>query len=147
MFHFMNNLEVEKLKDRAVVVAVTHDDARIWLLNDESHHPVLRITRQEPEHLHVRQTQAHHGHVSEIGEVDYFDDIADSLSFVSSVVLMGHGTGIANAAHRFEEHVKEHHKSLMLKISVTGQINIPAMADAEIISEARRRWKESVQTS
>ena len=146
-FPFMKNLDFEKLKDRSVVAAITHDEARIWLLNDDSQSPVLRIERTEPEHMHVRQAQAHHGHASEIGEVDFFDDIADSLSSVSAVVLLGHGAGKANAAERFEHHAKEHHKSLSLKIAVTGHINIPAMGDAELITEARRRWKTTVEFS
>jgi hypothetical protein len=143
----MNNLDLEKLKDRAVVAVITHDEARIWLLNDESHQPVLRIERVEPEHIHVRKAQAHHGHASEIGEIDFFDDIADSLTNVSTVVLMGHGTGKANAAERFEHHAKEHHKSLLMKIAVTGHINIPAMGDAEIVTEARKRWRATVELS
>lgn len=146
-FLCMNNLDLEKLKDRAVVAAITHDEARIWLLNDDSPNPVLRIERTEPEHVHVRQAQAHHGHASEIGEINYFDDIADSLANVSTVVLMGHGRGKANAAERFAHHAKNHHKSLLLKIAVTGHINLPAMGDAEIITEARRRWKATVELS
>ena len=147
MFQAMKNIDVEKLRDRAVVVAMTHDEARVWLLNDNSHQPQIRIFRESPENVHMRQAQAHHGHASEIGEIDFFDDVADALSIVSSVILMGHGKGKANAGERFDRHLRDHHKSAASKIAVTGNINIPALGESEIISEARRRWRASLEMS
>jgi hypothetical protein len=46
---------------------------------------VGRITRDEHDHVPVRQAQAHHGHASEIGEVDYFHEVAEILENVSTV--------------------------------------------------------------
>lgn len=62
-------------------------------------------------------------------------------------MLMGHGSGKANAATRFEHHVASHFKALSLKIAVTGTINIPALGESEIIREARRQWKATVEMS
>jgi hypothetical protein len=143
----MKDFDVELIRNRAVIAAITHDETRVWLLNDDSQHPVLRFSREEPSHVHVRQAQAHHGHASEIGEVDYFHDIADILEYASTIVLLGHGTGKANAADRFEQHVREHHKLVALKIAVSSNVNIPAMGDADIVTRARRDWKASVELS
>ena len=143
----MSEETIQQLTNRAVVAAMTHNETRLWLLNDESQHPMMRVSRSEPEHIHVRQAQAHHGHASEIGESNYFNEIASVLSHASSLVLMGHGTGKANAATRFEQHVTQHSKPLLSKIAVTGIINIPALGDAEIIHEARRQWKAAVEMS
>jgi hypothetical protein len=143
----MKDFDVELIRNRAVIAAITHDETRVWLLNDDSLHPVLRFSREEPSHVHVRQAQAHHGHASEIGEVDYFHDIADILEYASTIVLLGHGTGKANAADRFEQHVREHHKLVALKIAVSSNVNIPAMGDADIVTRARRDWKASVELS
>lgn len=143
----MNDVDIEQIRNRAVIVAITHDETRVWLLNDDSHLPLCRILRDEPGHVHVRQAQAHHGHASEIGEVDYFHDVAEILECVSTVVLLGHGTGKANAADRFAHHVNEHHKLVARKIAVTSNVNIPAMGDADIVTKARRDWKASVELS
>ena len=143
----MSEDAMKQVANRAVVAAITHDETRLWLLNDESQHPMMRISRNEPENIHVRQAQAHHGHASEIGEINYFNELASVLSHASSVVLMGHGTGKANAAARFEQHVTQHSKPLLAKIAATGIINIPALGDAEIIHEARRQWKAAVEMS
>jgi len=143
----MNDVDIEQIRNRAVIVAVTHDETRLWLLNDDSHHPLCRVTRDEHEHIHVRQAQAHHGHASEIGEVEYFHEVAEVLGNVSTIVLLGHGTGKANAADRFAQHVKEHHKMVAMKIAVSSNVNIPAMGDADIVTRARRDWKASVELS
>jgi hypothetical protein len=107
----------------------------------------FRIKREQHLSVHVRQAQAHRGHASEVGEMDYFHEIAEILELASTVVLLGHGTGKANAADRFEHHVREHHKLVALKIAVSSNINIPAMGDADIASRARRDWKASVELS
>ena len=143
----MNDVDIEQIRNRAVIVAITHDETRVWLLNDDSHHPLCRILRDEPEHVHVRQAQAHHGHASEIGEVEYFHEVANILECASTVVLLGHGTGKANAADRFAHHVYEHHKLVARKIAITSNVNISAMGDADIVTKARRDWKASVELS
>lgn len=143
----MNDVDIEQIRNRAVIVAITHDETRVWLLNDDSHHPLCRILRDEPEHVHVRQAQAHHGHASEIGEVEYFHEVANILECASTVVLLGHGTGKANAADRFAHHVNEHHKLVARKIAITSNVNISAMGDADIVTKARRDWKASVELS
>jgi hypothetical protein len=143
----MNDFDIEQIRNRAVIAAITHDETRVWLLNDDSKDPVLRLDRKQHLSAHVRQAQAHHGHASEVGEMDYFHEIAEILELASTVVLLGHGTGKANAADRFEHHVREHHKLVALKIAVSSNINIPAMGDADIASRARRDWKASVELS
>ena len=143
----MNDIDIEQIRNRAVIVAITHDETRVWLLNDDSKDPIFRIKREQHLSVHVRQAQAHHGHASGVGEMDYFHEIAEILELASTVVLLGHGTGKANAADRFEHHVREHHKLVALKIAVSSNINIPAMGDADIASRARRDWKASVELS
>jgi hypothetical protein len=143
----MNDFDIEQIRNRAVIVAITHDETRVWLLNDDSRDPIFRLNRQQHHSVHVRQAQAHHGHASEVGEMDYFHEIAEILELASTVVLLGHGTGKANAADRFEHHVREHHKLVALKIAVSSNVNIPAMGDADIVSRARREWKASVELS
>ncbi|MFN5841246.1 MAG: hypothetical protein ACK45J_09560, partial [Acidimicrobiaceae bacterium] len=70
----MKNDVLEKIRDRSVVAAVTHDHARVWLLNDESRDPVCEVTRATPIVRHVRAAQDHHGHASEVAEVPYFTE-------------------------------------------------------------------------
>ena len=91
---------LRQIADRSLVAAITHDNARIWLLNEDKEDPVAVVRRIEPEVRHVRQGQQHHGHASEVAEVPYFAELASVLSVGSNVVLVGHGTGKSNAMNR-----------------------------------------------
>jgi hypothetical protein len=140
---YMNDEDIEMMDEHAVIVVVTHDNTRMWLLNDVSEHPFMTVIRHEPPHVHVRSAQAHHGHASEIGEIPYFVDIASALEGATTIVLIGHGTGKANAAERFQTYVREHSKDVAAKISGLERVNIPALHDGEIVADARERWMVS----
>ncbi len=136
----MNQEVLNRLMNRALVAAVTHDNARIWLLNDGDDEPVCTVKRPQPDIHHVRSAQSHHGHASEISEVPYFNELAAVMSVASNVVLVGHGVGKANAVNRFLEHLEVHREALRNRIAATGQANIAALSGAEIVREARRKW-------
>ena len=137
----MTSHEHQKLRNRSIVVAVTHDNARLWPLNEETLKPSLVIERREPENIHVRGAQANHGHASENGEVGYFAEIAKEIRDASSILLLGHGTGKANAAERLVHYLRDHEKQTALKVASIETLNLPALSEGEIMSEAHRRWK------
>lgn len=134
---------LRKIADRSLVAAITHDLTRIWMLNEEREEPVVVVTREQPENRHVRQGQAHHGHASEISEVPYFAELAAVLSVGSNVVLVGHGTGKANAMNRFVDYLADHNSFLHQRIAATGNANIAAMTGAQIIQDARKKWRQA----
>jgi hypothetical protein len=130
----------ENYKNCSVVVAVTHDNARIWVMNISSSIPMMLIERKEPEHIHVRSAQVHHGHASENGEINYFTEIAHAIQDASSILLVGHGTGKANAAERFAYYLRDHEKKIAIKVASIETLNLPALSEGEIMNEAQRRW-------
>ena len=137
----MASYEHQTLRNRSVVVAVTHDNARLWLLNEEAIKPSVVIERKELENIHVRGAQANHGHASENGEVGYFAEIAEEIRDASSILLLGHGTGKSNAAERFAHYLRDHEKKTALKVASVETLNLPALSEGEIVNEAHRRWK------
>lgn len=139
----MNQSVLDKLHDRSLVAAVTHDNTRIWLLNEDGDEPVCVVSRDEPDTRHVRSAQERHGHASELAEVPYFTELAAVLSVASNVVLVGHGTGKANTVNRFLDHLETHREALRERIAATGKANVTAMTGAQIIQEARRKWSQA----
>lgn len=131
------------LADRSLVAAITHDHTRVWLLNEDKDEPVVDVNRERPEHRHVGPAQAQHGHGDETAEVPYFAEIASVLNVASNVVLVGHGTGKANAMLGFMEYIREHNPSLFRRIAATGTANVPSMTGAQIIHDARKKWRQA----
>lgn len=138
----MNTTAEDRLRNRALVAAVTHDVTRVWLLHEESTDPIVVIRRPGVVHMHARAGQERRGHSSEVNEVPYFAEVARVLSLGSQVLLLGHGTGRSNTMERFVGHVREHHEPLARRIVAFADANIPAMSDQQLVSDARRRWPE-----
>lgn len=128
-----------------LVVAILHDDARIWQLDEMSSEPAIFIKRCVPESVHVRQAQSHHMHSHEIGEAEYFDEIAVGLAGGLKIIVVGHGTGKANAAEKFMKHLEAHHSALLPRIVSVETANLPHMTNAQIISGVRHHWLGPVQ--
>ena len=127
--------------DRAVVAAITHDHARIWLLNSNGSEPLTRLDRRsDSPHRHVWPAQSRHMHASETAEPAYFADLETLLGSASRVILVGHGKGKGNEVDRFMGHLARVRSPLLSRVVGTGVANLPAMTDAEVIAAARERW-------
>ena len=118
---------LRKIADRSLVAALTRDHTRIWLLNEDAVDPVCVVERHDRASKHVRAAQEHHGHASEIAEVPYFNELASVLSVASNVVLVGHGTGKANAVNRFINHLDVHKEALRNRIAATVVADVTAL--------------------
>lgn len=141
--HRMDQHIIRTLADRSLVAAITHDHTRVWLLNEDNDVPVVEVSRETPDIRHVRSAQEHHGHASDSTEVPYFAEIAAVLGVASNVVLVGHGTGKANAMNNFMEYLKDHNSPLFRRIAATGTANVSAMTGSQIIHDARRKWRQA----
>lgn len=123
-----------------LVVAVMHDEARVWKLDDLSSEPSVFIKRVIPESVHVRQAQSHHMHAHEIGESEYFQEIAEVLSGGLKIIVVGHGTGKSNAAERWMKYLEQRHSPLLPQIVSSEIANLPHLSNAQIIAGVRHRW-------
>lgn len=133
--------QTSDLDGRAVVAAITHDDAKVWLLESHDREPLVRLDRpSELPHRHVRQGQFRKMHGSETMEPEYFRQIEEVLGRSSKVVLVGHGRGRSNTVDRFMGHLAQSRSPLLGRIVGTGVANLPALTDAEVIAAARERW-------
>jgi hypothetical protein len=138
----MSSAVEQRLQDRALVAAITHDVTRVWLLHEESTEPVMVIRRPGVTHMHARAGQERHGHASETSETPYFIEVARVLDLGSNVLLLGHGTGRSNTMERFLDHLGKHHVALLDRVVASGNVNIPALSDQQLVNDARHRWPE-----
>jgi hypothetical protein len=79
-------------------------------------------------------------HSHEIGETEYFNEVAKALAGGLKIIIVGHGTGKANAAERFMKHLEEHNSPLLPRVVSSETANLPHMTNAQIIAGVRHRW-------
>jgi len=127
-------------KGKLVVVAVTHDQARIWATDAKRGDLPTVVARPSAEHVHhhVRQGQSLHGHESNRFELPYYEGISKALEPASQILIVGHGKGKANSMFRFVHHMERYHSTTAKKIVGAIDLNLPALTEPQILAAARK---------
>lgn len=137
----VNETSIEKLRNRVLLSVVEHDHARVWLLHEDSHEPVVTVHRPGVRQMHVRSSQERHMHATETGEAEYFTTLASVLGLGSEVLLIGHGKGNGNMMNKFLKYLDEKPQT-KVHVAASGTTDLSAMTDGELLQEARLQWKK-----
>ena len=127
-----------------VAVAVTRDEARIWLSGVESgsRPETLRAPDERERHHHVREAQRHRGHDTDHTDVAFFEGLTEAVRGAREIVLVGHGTGKANTMLRLVQYWERKHPDVARTVIGAIDSNLDAMTDAEIAKAVREWWDE-----
>lgn len=127
-----------------VVVAITQDDARIWADG--------LMPGAAPEHVHppdeghenrnIGHAQKHHVHQRNGNDPKFFESVALSIKHAENILLIGHGTGKANAMLGLIQFLERKHSNLAKKIISALDSDLNAMTEAQILRLARE-WHDS----
>jgi hypothetical protein len=131
---------VNQLADQALVVAITHDHAKIWLLHDGTSEVKLRVNRSGEGTNYKMVEESHRAQSQEIGVPQYFTTLMKAVEDASSIYIVGHGKGKANASEEFVRFVESHDRPLSEKMTSLGSLSLTRMSDGEIFKEAQHRW-------
>lgn len=140
----MDETGVEKLKNHVLLSVIEHDHSRVWLLHDESVEPVMTVYRPGVRQMHVRGSQERHMHATETGESEYFNTLASVLGVGSEVLLIGHGKGNGNMMNKFLKFL-ENDSHLNVHVTASGNADLAAFTNGELLKEARKRWEHRMQ--
>lgn len=134
---------LEDIHGKFVVVALTKNDARIWLSDATRGTAPETITRpaQDEAHRHVREAQAGHGHKTNHGEREFLEQVATAVAPAADILIIGHGKGKSNAMIRLAQHLERHHPAVAKKVVGAIDANLPAMTEPQILATARE-WFE-----
>lgn len=135
----MDETTFEKLKNHVLLSVIEHDHSRVWLVNDESTEPAVTVNRPGVRQMHVRSSQERHMHSTEAGEAEYFSTLASVLGVGSHVLLIGHGKGNGNMMNKFLTYL-EKNSSIHVPVTASGNADLSAMTNGELLKEARNRW-------
>ncbi len=120
------------IDNHSILVAVFHNEARVWNVDDQDHKEPVVVSMTEGENRHVREAQHHGGHETSKSDPEFFKAIAEAIAHAREILLVGHGTGKANSMHVFHEHVKSHNAQVAAKILTELTADLPAMTNGQI---------------
>jgi len=98
---------------------------------------ILLAPDEKGRHRHVRQMQHHRGHSVDPAEQGFFDLLADELTHLGEVLLLGHGVGKASAMHRFANFIEQNNPVLAKRIVGRVDADLNALSDDQILAKSR----------
>ncbi len=127
-----------------IAIAVTRDEARIWDAGfDKGTKPTtMRAPNEMQRHHHIREAQHHHGHDTEHADIAFFEGLADATADSREIILVGHGTGKANAMLRMVQYWERKRPEAAAKVIGAVDSNLDAMSDAAVLGLVREWWDE-----
>ena len=137
----MNAMQSRSVKDRVVVVAVEHDESRVWLLHESESAPMLTVLRPDANLMHVRAGQERNLHASEGTEGSYFSDLALKIAGASHVILFGHGKGNSNTKNKFLDYLHDRRVQLIERCIDAGTIDLSAVSNKQLLALAKQTWE------
>jgi hypothetical protein len=122
-----------------VVVALTRDEARVWLTGVESGARPERIVapQDQERHHHVREAQHHRGPDIDRDESTFFESIAAAVAPATGILLIGHGKGKADAMLKLTQFLERKHADVATKVVGALDADVEALSANQILSLAR----------
>ena len=136
------------LSDRLVAIAITQNDAKVWLtgLDPDAKARKIEVPDAKARFMHVREAQHHRGHDVDHSDPSFYEEIAQSVSKASHILLLGHGKGKANSVTKLVQYLQEKHPQTAGKVVGTIDINLEAMTDPEILALARNWFVQHIKS-
>jgi len=122
-----------------VVVAITHDEARVWNsgLDRDSHPERIHSPEHHERHLHAHKGQNNIEKGLNRDDVEIFDLVAQNVAGAQEILVIGHGKGKANHMVQMIQHWQ--HKCPNIAKLIVGKIDrdLPSLTEPEILASAR----------
>lgn len=78
------------------------------------------------------------GGIYEADSTEYWEAITEAVAPVGSILLVGHGTGRANATQHWLAYVEQHRRDVADKVVADIRVDIDALDDRQVLRLAQR---------
>ena len=135
---------MSEVSNNFVVVTLTNEDAKIWATGIEKGAKPEKIHLPERDsHLHIKNGPNDHLNKNEDTlTLKFYEEVAQSISMASDILLIGHGTGKASSMEQFVQYLEKRHPDLSKKVVDALDENLTALTEPQILALARD-WLDS----
>ena len=125
-----------------VLVVVEESEARLFHLDLRSPDKAGHVIRPNDPHRILRHLvhhdQGRDDEQREAEEAIYHEAVAQALLSGGRIVLLGHGAGHSNAAHRLSDYLKHHHQQLFRRVVNEIAADLSRMSDNQFLELGRK---------
>ena len=123
------------LSGRIAVAAVDFHSTRIYALDSPDHSRPEHVSAEDPR-KRFHNVYHHHGNVdgTYLDDSDaYWSTLADALKAASGIILLGHGTGKANASHHLVTYLEKHRRDIASHLLAEVRADIDDLTDEQVL--------------
>ena len=123
------------LTGRTAIAAVDFHSTRIYALDSADHSRPEHVTAEDPRKRY-HNVYHHHGNVDGkyLDDSDaYWGTLTSALAPASGIILLGHGSGKANASHHLVTYMEHHRKDIAAKILGDVRADIDDLTDEQVL--------------
>jgi hypothetical protein len=123
------------LSGKVAIAAVDFHSTRIYALDSPDHSAPERVVADDPR-KRFHNVYHHHGNVdgTYLDDSDvYWHTLAEALVPATAIVLLGHGTGKANASHHLVTYLEKHRRDVADRIVADVRADIDDLTDEQVL--------------
>jgi len=131
--------DVEQIRGRNVVAAIDFHETVVYVTDATPGQRPERLVARDP-HGRFHQVHHHSGNPSGAYEEDspaYLREVADALAPAGAILLLGHGSGKANASHRWVAYVEAQRKEIAAKVVADVRVDIDHLKTEQVLGLAQ----------
>jgi hypothetical protein len=119
--------------DHFVAVAIDYAESRIYVL-DGSPRPE-RVVPSDPRgyHRHLHSKAGTLSGYYDPDDVEVWRSLAQQLRGAQAILVLGHGSGKANASHQFITYVEKHDREIARRILGDVRVDVDDLTDAQVL--------------
>jgi len=116
-----------------VVVAIDYAESRIYVLDGDARPE--RVFPSDPRgyHRHLHSKAGTLSGFYDPDDVEVWRSLAQQLRGASAILVLGHGSGKANASHQFIAYVEKHERALAASILGDVRVDVDDLTDAQVL--------------
>ena len=120
---------------RFVVVAIDYAESRIYVLEGDGRGRPERVFPSDPRgyHRHLHSKAGSLSGYYDPDDVEVWRSLAEQLRGAAAILVLGHGSGKANASHQFIAYVEKHDRALATSILGDVRVDVDDLTDAQVL--------------
>lgn len=129
----------ELVRDKSVVAAIDFRETIIYPTDASPGQRPERIVATDPRgYFHkVSHRAGNPDGTYESDSSEYWRDVTEALSAAGAILLLGHGSGRANATHEWVAYVENHRKDVAARVVADVRVDIDHLDDHQVLRLAQ----------
>ena len=130
------------LTGRTAIAAVDFHSTRIYALDSADHSTPEHVQADDPR-KRFHNVYHHHGNVDGkyLDDSDvYWHTLTEALAPAEVIILLGHGSGKANASHHLVSYMEHHRRDVAAKVLADVRADIDDLTDEQVLRLGQHIW-------